>query len=752
MKQTSSAELTTVNATLVDQDDILEFKDEGHAAATPLVKTSWTILVVDDDEDVHAATRFALLSANIFERSLNILHAHSAAEAQSILQKEKNIAVILLDVVMESNDAGLLLVKSIREDLNLQDVRIILRTGQPGYAPELEVINRYDINDYKTKAELTQTRLLTTLTAAIRSYRQIVAINESRRGLEMIIQAGADLLTRRGINHFAEGILTQVAALLSLPPEGMIVAENKSTGQSTKIVAAAGRFSLSIGLCVDELQDDSIRTILHEAFERGENIYGEDASVLFFGSATGQRVAAYIATHRSVEAHEKNLLRIFCQNIALASDNVSLVDRLHQLAYIDPLSQLPNRMGFIEIIEQLLAAGEENQAVAVLDIDHFSATSETIGYRDANKLLTQIGRRLRERLPAAVKIARVSGDAFALIGTANDLEATKLSAIFDEQIDVGGMALTLSATTGRVTLSTLVDSHGEDVLRSAFIALKRAKEQRRGSDYEFTPALAEKLRHRTSLLQDMREAIRNNEFSLVFQPQVDLVTEKPIGVEALIRWKKKNGDYVSPDRFIDVAEHSGVIVQLGEFVMDMACKELALLRNQGYTNLRMAINVSMMQWIDRGFPELVESMLQKYELPPQMVELEITESVAMQGAGPVQEVMLRLRKIGLQMALDDFGTGFSSLSYLQQLPVHRLKIDRAFVGGMEESNRNATLAETVIRLGQNLGLSVIAEGVENVSQANLLRTLGCQEAQGYYYARPMPSADLMSWLSKTTSN
>ncbi len=735
------------DATVEDREDYMVFEDESNTPIPYRSVDTWVVMIVDDDVDVHTATGFALSSMRILDRPLKLLHAYSAAEARLMLEREQNVAVILLDVVMETNYAGLELARAIREELCLYEVRIILRTGQPGYAPEMEVISRYDINDYKTKAELTHSRLMTAMTAAVRSYRQILALNESRRGLEMIIHASADLLTRRGINGFSEGILIQIAALLGLPPQGLICAQNNEEDEP-RVVAAVGLFCSTVGCKLIDLQDTEIRSLIREAFERNENVFGDNATVLFFGSSHGQRLAAYVATHRRVERHKQYLLRIFCQNIVLANDNLNLIDRLHQQAYIDPLSKLPNRANFIEVINGVIAAGTSGQVVVTMDVDHFGATSETIGSRDANLLLVQIARRLRDRLSAAVEIARVAGDTFGIIGPAEMLDANMLTAIFEEPIEMGGLALTISVTTGRVYLETLANSQGEDILRSAFIALKRAKEQRRGSDQEFTPTLAENLRQRTNLLHDLRQAIQDKEFFLVFQPQVDLVTEKPIGAEALIRWKRRNGDYISPDRFINIAEDSGLIISIGEFVMNEACMELAKLRDAGYTDFRMAINVSVVQWLDRNFPEMVESILKKYKLPHQAVELEITESVAMQGANPVREVMTHFRELGMQIALDDFGTGFSSLSYLQQLPVHRLKIDRAFVGGIEESKLNHSLAETVVRLGRNLGLQVIAEGVENETQANLLRVLGCHEAQGYYYARPMAPSNLMEWLKQ----
>lgn len=728
-----------------DTDELL-FLDENESATLRASQASWTVLIVDDDEDVHSSTAFALKDARIFDRRITILNAYSAAEARELLAHRPDVAVILLDVVMESKDAGLTLARAIREEMQLHDLRIILRTGQPGYAPEVEVITAYDINDYKTKSELTQTRLLTAMIAALRSYRQILALNDSRRGLEMIIRASADLMTRRGLDHFSQGIITQLAALLSVPAEGLICVIDRENGEP-HVIAAAGPLTSFIGSELRSLDDSRARELIYSAFKERDNLFEPEASVLFLGAQNDLQMAAYVATHRKLERHEQYLLRVFCQNIALANDNLSLIDRLHRLAYQDPLSQLPNRASFVEAITQALQSGGSDPVLIALDIDHFGATNETIGFRDGNQLLMQTGIRLRANLPPEVVVARIGGDTFGLLGDGSALSGSAIRELFSRPIDLSGLSLSVSLSSGRVALNSLESREGEDALRAAFIALKRAKENRRGSEHEFTPALSNHLRDRTTLLQGMRQAIEAQEFFLVYQPQIDLPSGRVVGVEALIRWRRKSGDFISPDRFIDIAETSGLIIVLGEFVMGMACLQLAQLRQAGYNNLRMAINVSMVQWLDSAFIPMVETMLAEHQLPPHLVELEITESVAMQGAEPVRNIMQRLKSLGVQMALDDFGTGFSSLSYLQQLPVDRLKVDKSFVSAMETMAPSRALVETVLRLGQNLGLQIIAEGIETEGQAELLTGMGCHEGQGYLYAKPMPAAQLLEWLA-----
>lgn len=244
-------------------DDLMPLLDDDADELPPSAESVWKVLIVDDDEDVHQATKFALANTPILQRDLVFLHAHSASQAIELLRVERDIAVILLDVVMESEDAGLKLVRIIREELDITEARIILRTGQPGYAPEIDAIRDYDINDYKTKSELSRNRLYTALTAAIRSYKQIHMINSSRRGLDMVIRASGQLMMRQGVREFAAGVITQISALLGLSPEGVVCACEQSIPNSPQlIIAAAGNLTHLIEKPLDQLEDRRIANAL----------------------------------------------------------------------------------------------------------------------------------------------------------------------------------------------------------------------------------------------------------------------------------------------------------------------------------------------------------------------------------------------------------------------------------------------------------------------------------------------------------
>ncbi len=282
-------------------DELFSFEDEPLTAEAPHTTLTWRVLIVDDDLDVHQSTCFAMANTEVLGRPLEFLHAYSAADAMRILRAQPQIAVILLDVVMESDDAGLQLVRCIRQDLGNSEARIILRTGQPGYAPEMEAIRDYDINDYKTKSELSRNRLYTTLTAAIRSYEQIHTINSSRRGLGMVIRASSQLLARQGVSEFAAGIITQICGLFGLPPEGVVCAyDPKNSTSQALIVAAAGSLTGCINRHLDTLPDSNIADALKRALRERRNHYAEHSTTLFFLGQNNHDMAAYLQTEKAL--------------------------------------------------------------------------------------------------------------------------------------------------------------------------------------------------------------------------------------------------------------------------------------------------------------------------------------------------------------------------------------------------------------------------------------------------------------------
>jgi diguanylate cyclase len=735
-------------------DDDLVFLDETDSAIERSGQRApqgvWRVMIIDDDADVHSATTFALSNLEMQHRPLEFLHAYSAAEARKLLARESDLAVVLLDVVMEQDDSGLQLVRHIREVLKLSEVRIILRTGQPGYAPEIDAIRDFDINDYKTKSELTRIKLYTTVTAAIRSYEQIRAINASRRGLDRIVRASTELMALHGLENFAAGIIGQVGKLLDLEANGLVCVRERTSDHSGEvfILAASGTCSNLTQNAAYGIGDASIANALESAFEQRRNFYEQEFTALYFAGNTNRDFAAFFRTDAPLNEIDQRLLDVFCRHVAVGLDNVLLVSRLHNFAFYDPLTKLPNRTRLREILDQSLTVGTRNEvALALVDIDHFSETNDALGHQFGDLLLLSVAARLQAELGTQLTIGRIGGDTFCVLGNNALVNPGVLLKLFDKPFSIDGQDVQLSATAGLVSLADYEGS-GTDALKDADIALKRAKLLQRAGHFYFSRNMGVDIRERVRMMHALRNAIEENELFVVYQPQIDLVTRRPIGAEALLRWKTKDGTFIPPDRFIPIAEYSGLIIDIGERVLREACLELVRLQGLGFNDFTMSINVSQVQFRHPRFLDILSSVLTDTKAPAERIELEITESIAMEEPDALIRLLGQIKQTGMSIAIDDFGTGFSSLSYLQRLQADRLKIDRSFVTEITSSARGSSIAEMVIQLGRNLGLSVVAEGVEDERQASILEALGCPLAQGYLFARPMTVDQLRTWLKQ----
>lgn len=707
----------------------------------------WKVLVVDDDPEVHGVTRFVLRNLRLFGRSIRLLHADSAQEACEYLRQHPDIAVALLDVVMETDQAGLELVKFIRDDLGLAECRIILRTGQPGYAPELTVIHEYDINDYRTKAELTHTRLVTTVSAALRAYDQLHTLAENRRGLDLIVHSVADLMEQRAIANLAEGVLTQLAALLKLPLDGIICTHRGSPlggdGERCYVVGAAGRHARYIAQPLETLPDPRIVSAILDSVSRRQHIFSPDYTVLYLKAAPHQEAAIFIDSGQTLAALDRPLLDVFVTNIVTCFRNVKLVERLNYIAYHDLLTGLPNRLQFIADLDGVVYAGTDI-VVALVDIDHFADLNDGLGAEIGNMLLVAVAGRLQARLGSECRLARISADVFGVLGPEPQVNAADLLDLFHDPFEVGEYQLPVTVTLGLCCHLDNIDS-GITLLKRTTIALNRAKRSL-SAHYEYYMAeMEDNTRWRVEIIRRLRLDFQMEKLQVWYQPQIALATGGVIGVEALLRWPGENGFVQPPDVFIPLAEYSGLIVQIGAWVLEQACAQRTQLAAAGFNRLKMAVNVSMPQFRKADFVGEVARILAQYQMPPPLLELEITESIAMDEPKVVLQSLEALKRLNVQIAIDDFGTGYSSLGQLQALSIDCIKIDQRFV--REISNgKGGLFAETIVDLSKKLKVISIAEGVETHEQAGFLRGLGCVVAQGYLYAKPMPAAALLEWL------
>jgi diguanylate cyclase (GGDEF)-like protein len=740
-------------------DEIIEFLDEGSDTGSEGIHAStdhWPVLIVDDEEYVHQATTYALGSELIEGRPLEFLHAYSAKEAQELIRTRSDVAVILLDVVMEHENSGLELVRILRNELNMHTVRIILRTGQPGYAPETQVIRDYDINDYRLKSELTQTTLVTALTSAIRSYDQLCSILASRRGLAQIIESANDLLIRRSLSAFAEGVLMQLFKLIDHAPDDILFcsqyvpSDEVSAPPLTKIIDASGIFTPYIGQPLEQIgPHQAVLDSIRQCLDSRKNQHDSHSVTLFLPGDTNRDAVLHFTVNKALTLTENQLLDVFSVNVAIGLKNVCLFDDLHFLAFSDPLTGLLNRKGFIDAIAQHAGKNEQDWTVALIDFDHFAEVNDALGHNMGDALLIGIAHRLQANWGKDCLLARVGADVFGLFAPDISLTPSRLTEVFHAPVCVDGYLLPLPITVG---LTRLSEENGSaiDLFRSTSSALKHAKHDLRGQCHYHTRDMTETAHKRLILLDHLRHAVTTKEgLKLHYQPQLELRSGRVIGVEALLRWTNNDGQNIPPDQFISLAENSGLMVELGEWVFRTGITQLLKWDAVGLPPLRMAINLSLIQFREINFTESLIRIIDEFKIPAHRLELEITESIAMLDVDTVIQTLSEFKKKGMEVSIDDFGTGFSSLSYLHRLPVDRLKIDQSFVRAMSAAGGSGnTIANLVINLAHSLDLSVIAEGVETQDHARLLLDMGCDLGQGFLYARALAPEVFEDWLKK----
>ncbi len=731
-------------------EDSLVFAQEAGEPGSP-ERAAWTILVVDDEPDVYAATCMAMRGVEILGRPLHFLHAESSAQAYDLLRAEPDVAVILLDVVMESESAGLDLVARIRNELQLHKPRIILRTGQPGYAPEMQAIRDYDINDYRIKSELTRTRLYTVLTSALRGYQTLSAVEATRNDLEYLLKAQTELLAANTMPAFAVGLLERLAGLYGLPPHTVFCSDGRrvheAEDQRRRVVAALGRYADWSWRRLETLGAAPEVRAIELAFSTRRTVTSPCGIAVYLPSRTGADAVAFLGAEDLPATHDPRVFDMFVQNTTVAADGVRLVERLRDAAYVDGLTRLPNRSALAETIDAALKTPPDApQRLLLIDVDQFSEINETFGDRIGDALLRGVAQRLMAQADASVRVARVANDTFAAFGPRDLLVPAEWAKRLDEPFDVEDLQIGLSASFGGVELVSDCVSGGE-VIKMGYSALKRAKQTGHRSVAFYSHEVATEIKERTRLLHGLRAAFDQQRLFLMYQPQVEARSGRTVGLEALMRWRSDDGRLVPPDRFIPIAEQSGLIKDLGAWAMRSAIHRAAALRDAGHP-LRMAVNVSMSQLLVPGFEIMVAEALADGGLPAELLEIEITESVAMQSPDIVLPRLAALKQLGVCVAIDDFGTGYSSLSSLEKLAPERLKIDRSFVMGLDADTGGGSLAEMIIELGRALGLKVIAEGVETPTQRQRLNELGCDELQGYLFSPPLPIESLGEWLAK----
>ncbi|WP_460157692.1 putative bifunctional diguanylate cyclase/phosphodiesterase [Pseudomonas sp. S2_H10] len=465
-----------------------------------------------------------------------------------------------------------------------------------------------------------------------------------------------------------------------------------------------------------------------------------------------------------LKGHEKNELGIW---INTANQLLESIERnthlrheaensLLRMSQYDFLTGLPNRQQLQQQLDKILIdAGKLQRRVAVLcvGLDDFKGINEQFSYQTGDQLLLALADRLRGHSGRLGALARLGGDQFALVQAdiEQPYEAAELAQSILDDLEAAfaldHQEIRLRATIG-ITLFPEDGDSTEKLLQKAEQTMTLAKTRSRNRYQFYIASVDTEMRRRRELEKDLRDALIRDQFYLVYQPQISYRDHRVVGVEALIRWQHPEHGLVPPDLFIPLAEQNGTIIAIGEWVLDQACKQLREWHDQGFSDLRMAVNLSTVQLHHAELPRVVNNLLQMYRLPPRSLELEVTETGLMEDISTAAQHLLSLRRSGALIAIDDFGTGYSSLSYLKSLPLDKIKIDKSFVQDLLDDDDDATIVRAIIQLGKSLGMQVIAEGVETAEQEAYIISEGCHEGQGYHYSKPLPARELGAYLKQ----
>ncbi|WP_417781526.1 putative bifunctional diguanylate cyclase/phosphodiesterase [Stutzerimonas xanthomarina] len=465
------------------------------------------------------------------------------------------------------------------------------------------------------------------------------------------------------------------------------------------------------------------------------------------------------------KGHERNELGLWVETanglLASIQHNMQLrhtaESNLQRMTQYDSLTNLPNRQQLQQQLDNILSEATRLQrrvAVLCLGLDDFKGLNEQFSYQTGDRLLVALADRLRNQSGRVGALARLGGDQFVLVlvGFEQPYEAAELAQkVLDDlerPVTLDEQHIRLRATIG-ITLYPEDGDNTEKLLQKAEQTMTLAKNRSRNRYQFYVASIDSEMRTRRELQNDLAEALARGEFHLVYQPQIDYQLKRITGVEALLRWAHPSGKMVPPDIFIPIAEQNGSIIAIGEWVLDQACRQLSEWHQQGFSDLRMAVNLSTVQLHHAGLPGVISNLLSSHRLPPETLELEVTETGLMEDIAAATDNLHSLRHSGALIAIDDFGTGYSSLSYLKSLPLDKIKIDKSFVRDMAAVEGDTTIVRAIIQLGKSLGMLVIAEGVETAEQERYLIDEGCNEGQGYYYSKPVSAPELTALLKQS---
>lgn len=710
------------------------------------------ILIVDDvHENLHALM-------NVLRDDYAIVAATSGEKALELARRLPHPDLILLDIRMPGMD-GYSVLAELKIDPATADIPVIFVTALADAADEARGL-ALGVADYITKPvnpDLLHTRVRTQL--ELQRYRRnpvlldvmahvpngrtqsLLVVDDVPENIHELLEALKDTYRIQVANtgaralEIVNGPSPPDLVLLDVMMPGM---DGYEVCRRIKDTPAGNRIPVIFVTVVDAVSD-KVR-----GFELGAADYITKPFDI-------DEVHARVRTHLELARLRRFLEDLVAQRTALLQVSE---EKYRILAQRDSLTGLPNRALFAELLQHAVQHAERSAtqfALLSLDLDNFKTINESLGHSRGDRLLVEVAKRLQGLMPESDTIARIGGDEFDIIlerreGTPwVDLMAQRMIDALAEPIELDGQSIYVGMSIG-IALYPADGTDPETLQSHADAALHQAKAQGRGVLRFFSPELSSRARSRLTLEADLRQAIERQELVLHYQPQIDLQNGRIVGLEALVRWQHPVRGMVPPGEFIAFAEESGLVVRIGDWVLQEAARQISAWTAAGLAPPQVAVNVSAVQLSRGHLLEAVQHCLAASGIAPQQLELEITESFIMLDRDRSLQSLAELKALGVRLSIDDFGTGYSSLAYLQQLEVHKLKVDMSFVRDMTTNRGNASIVRAVVAMGHSLGLEVVAEGVETPDQAVHLRRLHCNAMQGYLVSRPLPAEQMTAFM------
>lgn len=566
------------------------------------------------------------------------------------------------------------------------------------------------------------------------------------RGLTKIIGGLSNFFDKNAQGNITEGVIAEICRMIGVSENDTFIVKrgiiSDHRENTIRVFSALGAKKKLNDHSIQRLEQDHLIARIDKAFVNESDVF-EDEYAIIFTSYQYCRMALYLPKAIRSASAEYIYLKEILDGVARAQLHAEKINELYSYAYLDGLTQLPNRHDFIRYLNQPdFEHTTYGITVALVDIEHFSDVNDSLGQEVGNALLKAIAKRLSARIDESCRVARIGADVFGIVGASSTLSIPFLESIFERPFRAANNTLNINVAIGLCLIDGELNN-GIDILKRCNLALNEAKRSFPAKAVWYNQELEIATVWRLELIRKLRTAFEMNELELWYQPKFTLATKQTYGFEALLRWRQSDGSFVQPDTFIPLAEYSGIIIEIGKWVLEESVKMVANFTDKKY---QIAVNVSISQLRQKGFVADLKQLLEKYAVDPKYIEIEITESVLMKDTDYSLNTLEQLKALGVSIAIDDFGTGFSSLQYLQKMPIDRLKIDRAFVKD-SHNDKSKIVTEMIIQLADKFGMSTVAEGIEHQEQLQMLTSLGCTEGQGFMFGCPMERFDVRDFLA-----